>query len=80
MSPLVRAQVTPLRKTLATRVARVRFLSRVNPLVDLQMADAVKALSTERADEPFLPDRTTCYCFVELGVVEEKESVVGVEG
>ena len=48
------AKVTPLRKTLAARIARVRFLSRVNPLVNLQMADAIEAFAAERANEPLL--------------------------
>lgn len=69
MSPLVCAQVAPLRKTLAARIARVRFLSRVNPLVNLQVADAVEAFPTERADEPLLLDAATRYRFMQLGVV-----------
>lgn len=79
MSPLVSAKVTPLRKTLATCVARVRFLSRVNSLVNLQVADAIEAFPTERADEPFLPDAPTLHDFMQLWVVQKKVSAVWVK-
>lgn len=69
MSPLVSAKVTPLRKALAARVARVRFLSRVNSLVNLKMADAVEAFAAERADEPLLLNAAVGYSFMQLGVV-----------
>lgn len=69
MSPLVSAKVTPLRKALAACVARVRFLSRVNSLVNLQVADAIEAFAAERADKPLLLDAATCYSSVQLWVV-----------
>ncbi len=80
MSPLVSAKVTPLRKTLSACVARVRFLSRVDALVNLQVADAIEAFAAERADEPFLLYAATRYRFMQLGVVQEKESAVWVKG
>ena len=69
MSPLVSAKVTPLRKTLAACVACVWFLSRVNSLVNLQVADTVKTFATERADEPFLLYAAARYSFVQLRVI-----------
>lgn len=69
MSPLVSAKVTPLRKTLATCVACVRFLSCVNSLVNLQMADTIEAFAAERADEPLLLNAAIRYGFMQLGVI-----------
>lgn len=69
MSPLVSAKVTSLRKTLAARIACVRFLSRVNPLVNLQVADTIKAFAAEWADEPLLLYVPPRYSFVQLGVI-----------
>lgn len=69
MSPLMSAKVAPLRETLAACFACVRFLSRVNPLVNLQVADAVEAFAAVRADEPLLLYAATRDRFVQLGVV-----------
>lgn len=70
VSPLVSAKVTPLGKALATYVTGVRFLSGVNALVNLEMADTIKAFPTERTDEPFLLNAvTTCQGFLDLWVV-----------
>lgn len=55
MDPLMRAQVALLGEAASADAAAVRPLARVHALVHLQVAEAVKALPAERADEPLLP-------------------------
>lgn len=63
------AKVAPLREAFAACIARERFFSCVNSLVDLKVADAVEAFAAKWADEPFLLVGATRYSSVQLGVV-----------
>lgn len=80
VSPLVRAEVAPLREALAARVAGEGLLPGVNPLVDLQVAHAVEALAAKRADEPLLLAGPVGHGSVQLGVAGVEESAVCGEG
>ena len=58
VSPLVSAEVAPLGEAPPAYGTRVRFLPCVDTLVHLQVAAAVKAFATERANVPLLPHAT----------------------